>query len=68
MQAVPVALGYGRPMTKEQEMHPMLREMIAEPVGWMTIIGGLIILGLPVYVAWFVRKKIKEDEAKSRSK
>ena len=49
-------------------MHPRLRERIAEPVGWMTIIGGLIILGLPLYVAWFVRKRIKEDEEKNQSK
>lgn len=43
-------------------MHPMLREMLMEPVGWMTIIGGLIIIGVPLWLAVFLRRKIREEE------
>ena len=49
-------------------MHPILREMFAEPVGWLTIIGALIILGLPLFIALFIRKRIKDDEAKNKSR
>ncbi len=43
-------------------MHPMLREMLTEPVGWMTIIGGLAILAMPLATALFIRKRMREDE------
>lgn len=43
-------------------MHPMLREMLMEPVGWLTIIGGLIILGVPLWLAVFLRRKMREEE------
>ena len=49
-------------------MHPIMREMFAEPVGWLTIIGALIILGLPLFIALFVRTRIKDDEKKNKSK
>ena len=49
-------------------MHPIMREMFAEPVGWLTIIGALIILGLPLVTALFIRKRMKEDEKKDKSK
>ena len=49
-------------------MHPIMREMFAEPVGWLTIIGALIILGLPLFIALFIRKRIKDDEAKNKSR
>lgn len=49
-------------------MHPIVREMLAEPVGWLTIIGGLIILGLPLFIALFIRKRMKDDEAKDKFK
>ena len=49
-------------------MHPILREMFAEPVGWLTIIGALIILGLPLFIALFIRKRIKDDEVKNKSR
>ena len=49
-------------------MHPIMREMFAEPVGWLTIIGALMILGLPLFIALFIRKRMKDDEAKNKSK
>ena len=49
-------------------MHPIMREMFAEPVGWLTIIGAVIILGLPLFIALFIRKRMKDDEAKNKSK
>ena len=43
-------------------MHPMLREMLMEPVGWLTIAGALIILGLPLFTVLFVRRRLREEE------
>ncbi|TYT25335.1 hypothetical protein FZO89_03090 [Luteimonas viscosa] len=42
-------------------MHPILREMLTEPVGWLTIIGALIILGLPLFTALFIRRRMRAD-------
>ena len=43
-------------------MHPMLREMLMKPVGWLTIAGALIILGLPLFTVLFVRRRLREEE------
>ena len=43
-------------------MHPILREIFMEPVGWMTIIGGLVIVGLPLWIGVFLRRKMREEE------
>ena len=43
-------------------MHPMLLEMLTEPVGWLTIIGGLMILTMPVATALFIRRRMREEE------
>jgi protein-S-isoprenylcysteine O-methyltransferase Ste14 len=43
-------------------MHPMLRELLMEPVGWMTIIGLAIMFGTALVVAVYVRRKIREEE------
>ena len=48
-------------------MHPVLREIFMEPVGWLTIIGALIILGLPLWLAVFIRRK-QRDEDKNKKK
>jgi len=53
--------GYG-----EETMHPILRDMLMEPVGWLTISGALIILGIPVFTAFFIRRKMHEDERDKR--
>ncbi len=50
-------------------MHPMLNEMLMQPVGWLTIATGLIILGLPLWIYLFTRRKMKqEDRDKSDGK
>ncbi len=43
-------------------MHPILREIFMEPVGWMTIIGGLVIIGLPLVLGMFLRRKMREEQ------
>lgn len=43
------------------EMHPVLVEMLSKPVGWLTIGGGLIMLGIAVGFAVFVRRKMREE-------
>ena len=43
-------------------MHPILREIFMEPVGWMTLIGGLVIIGLPVVLGIFMRRKMREEQ------
>ena len=43
-------------------MHPIMREMFAEPVGWLTIIGGIIIIALPFVVRAFIRKQMREED------
>jgi len=48
-------------------MHPILREVLTEPVGWLTIAGGLIILAMPVATALFIRRRMRE-EADSRNR
>jgi len=47
-------------------MHPILREVLTQPVGWLTIIGGLIILGMPLATALFIRRRMREDEQRAR--
>ena len=48
-------------------MHPILREVLTEPVGWLTIAGGLIILAMPVATALLIRRRMRE-EADSRNR
>ncbi len=43
-------------------MHPMLREMLMQPVGWLTIATGLIILGLPLWIYIFTRRRMKQEK------
>ena len=47
-------------------MHPMLVEMLQKPVGWLTIIGGLVIIILPFYVRGFIRKQMREEEQQGK--
>src|SRR5690606_17825691 len=35
-------------------MHPILREVLTEPVGWLTIAGALIMFAMPVVTALFI--------------
>jgi len=46
-------------------MHPVLVELLARPVGWLTIGGALIMLGIMVGIPLFIRhrEKIEKEEA-----
>ena len=48
-------------------MHPILMELLMKPVGWLSIIGMLICLGLPLGVHLFLRKQMRESEAQARA-
>ena len=43
-------------------MHPIVVELFTKPVGWMTLggLGFIILMGL--YIWWFARKKMREEE------
>ena len=43
-------------------MHPILREVLTEPVGWLTIAVALVILGMPLATALFIRRRMREEE------
>lgn len=47
-------------------MHPILREMLTEPVGWLTIAVGLVILALPLGTVLFIRRRMRQDSAGGR--
>ena len=46
----------------ETDMHPILREILLEPVGWLAIGGSIVMVGIAFAVAMFVRKKVREEE------
>lgn len=43
-------------------MHPILREILLEPVGWLAIGGSLVMFGLGLALAVYLRRRIKEEE------
>ncbi|ALJ29873.1 hypothetical protein GXB84_18220 [Stenotrophomonas acidaminiphila] len=47
-------------------MHPILRDMLTQPVGWLTICGALIILGIPVFTVFFIRRRLREEQRNQR--
>jgi len=47
-------------------MHPILREILMEPVGWLAIGGSIVTVGIGAFVALFVRRKMREDEKKPK--
>jgi Protein of unknown function (DUF3149) len=44
-------------------MHPILSELFTKPVGWMTLggLGFIVLMGL--YIWWFVRKEMREEDS-----
>lgn len=46
-------------------MHPVLVEMLQKPVGWLTIIGAVILVGMPFVIRAFIRKQ-ERDESRKR--
>ena len=47
-------------------MHPIWVEMLQKPVGWLTIIGGIIIIALPFVVRAFIRKQMREEDKRDK--
>ena len=45
-------------------MHPVLREILMEPVGWLAIGGSIVMVGIAFAVAMYVRKKVREEETR----
>lgn len=43
-------------------MHPILREILLEPVGWLAIGGSLVMFGLGIALAVYVHRKVRESE------
>ena len=43
-------------------MHPMVRELFATPVGWMTVIGIGFMIGMGIYIRAFLRRKMREED------
>lgn len=43
-------------------MHPILVEMLHKPVGWLTIIGALILIAIPFVGRAFIRRQIRKEE------
>ena len=42
-------------------MHPIVSELFAKPVGWMTLGGLGFIVFLGGYLWWFARRRIREE-------
>ena len=40
-------------------MHPILVEILAKPVGWLAIGGSIVMVGVGVVFALFLRAKIR---------
>ena len=36
--------------------------MLQKPVGWLTIIGGIILIAMPFVVRAFIRKQMREED------
>lgn len=49
-------------------MHPILREILLEPVGWLAIGGSLMMFGIGIWVSLFLRKKMREEERRRGGK
>lgn len=48
-------------------MHPILREIFLEPVGWLAIGGSIVMFGLGLAFALFLRQRVKDEERKRKS-
>ncbi|NOT87091.1 MAG: DUF3149 domain-containing protein [Lysobacter sp.] len=44
-------------------MHPIVSELLTKPVGWMTLGGLGFIIFMGLYIWWFARKKMREEES-----
>lgn len=44
------------------EVHPILVELLARPVGWLTIGGALIMAGLAIGIPLFILRQAKREQ------
>ncbi len=47
-------------------MHPILREIFLEPVGWLAIGGSLVMFAIGIATAVFIRRRVREQEKQNR--
>ena len=47
-------------------MHPIWAGMLQKRMGWLTIIGGIIIIALPFVVRAFIRKQMREEDKQGK--
>lgn len=43
-------------------MHPIVSELFTKPVGWMTLGGLGFIVFMGLYIWWFVRRKMRDED------
>ena len=43
-------------------MHPVWHVIFMEPVGWLAIGGSVVMVGIILAVACYVRRKVSEEE------
>ena len=60
--ASPGVRGWRHHNRGDTDLHPVLREILMEPVGWLAIGGSIVMVGIAFAVAMFVRKKVREEE------
>jgi hypothetical protein len=45
-------------------MHPIVSELFAKPVGWMTLGGIAFMIVMGGYFWWFARKNMREEDVR----
>ena len=48
------------------DMHPVLVELLARPVGWLLIAGTLVMLGIGIGVPLFIRARERSEAEQAR--
>ena len=43
-------------------MHPIWHAILLEPVGWLAIGGSIVMVGIALGVAVYVRGKVRDEE------
>lgn len=49
-------------------MNPVLVELFARPVGWLSLGGVLFMIGLSVWLALYARRRMVQDEREERER
>ncbi len=48
-------------------MHPILREIFLEPVGWLAIGGSIVMFAIGIGTGIFIRRRIREQERQNKA-